>query len=50
MQLLIVNTDAKPRTATECKPAGKRESFAPQGISRVDLITLGCKLIVLLPR
>lgn len=42
MQLLIVNTDAKP--------AGKRERFAPQGISRVDLITLGCKLIVLLPR
>lgn len=45
MQLLIVNTDA-----TECKPAGKRERSAPHGISRLDLITLGCKLIVLLPR
>lgn len=50
MQLLIVNTDAKPAPRLECKPAGKRERFAPQGILRVDLITLGCKLIVLRPR
>lgn len=50
MQLLIVNTDAKPAPRLSANRPGKRERFAPQGISRVDLITLGCKLIVLLPR
>lgn len=50
MQLLIVNTDAKPAPRLSANRPENAKGLRPQGISRLDLITLGCELIVLLPR
>lgn len=50
MQLLIVNTDAKPAPRLSANRPENAKGLRPKGISRVDLITLDCKLIVLLPR